>query len=75
MNILKHCLNPKVLVGLAGVAIVLYFVAPGAALGGLPLLILLVCPLSMALMMWGMGKTGWHESGAHPRNAVVASAS
>jgi hypothetical protein len=55
MRMLKDCLNPKVLVGLAAVAVVLYLLSPSAVLSGLPLLILLVCPLAIVLMMWGMG--------------------
>jgi hypothetical protein len=71
MNTLKHCLNPKVLLGVAAVAVALYFVVPGAALlGALPLLILLVCPLSMVVMMWGMGKMG----GTSPVPATAAAA-
>ena len=59
MKMLKQCLNPKVLVGLAAVAVILYFVAPGAAVfGGFPLLILLICPLMMLLMMRGRGSMG-----------------
>lgn len=48
------CFNPKVLLGLAGIAAVTWAVAPGLATAALPILILAACPLSMVLMMRGM---------------------
>jgi hypothetical protein len=54
MKMLKMCLNPKVLAGLAAVGVGIYLVAPGLMLAALPILLLAVCPLSMLLMMWGM---------------------
>src|SRR5438445_13698988 len=51
---LQMCMNWKVLAGLAGVALVLWLVAPNAALGILPLLAFLACPLSMVFMMRAM---------------------
>jgi hypothetical protein len=54
MKILKMCLNPKVLAGLAAVGVGIYFVAPDLVLAALPILLLAACPLSMLLMMWAM---------------------
>lgn len=57
MNMLKMCLNWKVVAGLTAVGIAVAVVAPQAALALLPLLLLAVCPLSM-LLMAGMGMRG-----------------
>ena len=56
MNMMKMCLNPKVLGGLAVVAVGLFVFAPEAALAALPVLLALACPLSMAGMAMLMGK-------------------
>jgi hypothetical protein len=57
MKMLKMCLNPKVLAGLAAVGVGIYLVAPDLVLAALPILLLVACPLSMLLMMWGMQHT------------------
>ena len=49
------CLNWKVVVAAAAVALGLWAVAPGTVGRALPLLALAVCPLSMLLMMRAMG--------------------
>jgi hypothetical protein len=54
MKMLKMCLNPKVLAGLAAVGVGIYLVAPDLVLAAFPILLLAACPLSMLLMMWGM---------------------
>lgn len=54
MKMLKMCLNWKVLAALAAVGVGTYAVAPGLAVAALPILLLAACPLSMALMMYGM---------------------
>lgn len=79
MQRLKHCLNPKVIVGVAAVAAGVWVFAPGAFAAALPLLILAVCPLSMVGMMYMMRGTGQGESpgaGASltPRGAASGSA-
>ena len=61
MNMLKMCLNPKVLAGLAVVGVGVFLVAPQAALSILPLLLLAACPLSM-LLMGKMMMGGGHET-------------
>lgn len=58
MDFLKCCLNPKVLGGVAVVGIGLFLFAPNLLAGGLPVLVALICPLSMLLMMRGMGSMG-----------------
>jgi hypothetical protein len=55
MNLLKMCLNWKVIVGVAVVAVGIYLYAPGFALAALPFLVLAICPLSMIFMMGAMG--------------------
>jgi hypothetical protein len=54
MQMLKHCLNWKVIAGLAGVGVGIYLVAPDLVVAALPILLLAACPLSMLIMMWGM---------------------
>ena len=54
----QMCLNWKVLVGLATVAGVIWFVAPQFALVALPVLLVLVCPASMIFMMARMRRGG-----------------
>lgn len=61
MEMLKKCLNPKVLIGLATVAAVIGIVAPKALVAALPLLIFAACPISMILMMSSMGKGHGHK--------------
>lgn len=51
MEALKKCFNPKVLLGLAVVALAVAVFAPKALVVALPLLIIAACPLSMILMM------------------------
>ena len=50
MNMLKMCLNPKVIAALVAVGIGIYVAAPGLMVAALPLLLLAACPLSMLLM-------------------------
>lgn len=57
IKMLKCCLNPKVLIGLAGVAVGIAIFAPHILATALPLLFVAVCPLSMILMMVMMGKS------------------
>ncbi|MBI3969307.1 MAG: DUF2933 domain-containing protein, partial [Chloroflexi bacterium] len=48
------CLNWKVIGGLALVGLGVWVLAPGLIWAVLPFLLLLICPLSMLFMMWGM---------------------
>lgn len=74
MQMLKHCLNWKVIAGLAAVGIGIYAVAPGLVAAALPILLLAICPLSMMFMMKGMqgnqggdgGRQEPQEAGASP---------
>lgn len=61
---MKMCFNWKVLAGLGAVGAGAYLLAPELALGALPLLLVLACPISMLLMMRGMQGTGGGE-GSH----------
>lgn len=61
---LKHCLNWKVGAGLGVIALAVVILAPNLIGRLLPLLLLAVCPLSMLVMMAGMGKMqGGHKTG------------
>lgn len=53
-DMLKCCLNWKVVAGLAVVGVTVWALAPGTLSAALPLLVLAVCPLSMLFMMKAM---------------------
>ena len=55
---LRCCLNPKVMAGLVAAGLALWLVAPSTGIAALPLLVALVCPLSMGVMMWRMSRGG-----------------
>ena len=55
---LRCCLNPKVMGGLLAFGLLMWLVAPATGAAALPLLVALVCPLSMGAMMWGMRRGG-----------------
>ncbi len=52
-QVIKMCLNYKVLLGIALIIVLLYILAPRFANFSW-ILIILICPLSMILMMAGM---------------------
>jgi hypothetical protein len=55
MNILRACLDWRVLTGLAALGIGIYLVAPSLMVAAIPILLVAACPLSMLLMMRAMG--------------------
>src|SRR5216683_474799 len=61
---LKCCLNPKVLIGLAAAGLAVVLLAPNLIAGAFPLLLALVCPLSMLVMMVGMARMGIKDKGS-----------
>ena len=50
----RCCVNPRVVAGLAGTVAVLSLVSATATAAALPVLVVMVCPLSMGLAAWGM---------------------
>lgn len=62
MQHLKHCVNPKVIAGLAAVAAGVWVFAPGVFAAALPLLILAICPISLIGMMYMMRGSGQQAS-------------
>ncbi len=58
MQMLKHCLNWKVIAALAVLGVGIYAVAPNLVAAALPILLLAICPLSMLFMMKGMQGDG-----------------
>lgn len=67
---MRMCINKRVVIGLAAVAVGILVVAPQAFVAALPLLIVLVCPLSMMFMMRGM--SGGQTCGARNSEAISA---
>lgn len=59
---MRCCLNPKVIGGVVAVGLVVWVVAPAAGTAALPLLVTLVCPLSMGVMAWQMRRGGGHAA-------------
>lgn len=78
MQHLKHCLNPKVIAGLAVAAVGVWVFAPGAFAAALPLLVLAICPLSMVGMMYmmrgGQEATSSADACSHTRDPARESA-
>src|SRR5260370_7760420 len=62
---LKCCLNPKVLIGLAAAGLAVVLLAPNLIAGAFPLLLALVCPLSILVMMGGMSRMGTKKESPH----------
>jgi hypothetical protein len=67
MKMLKMCLNPIVLAGLAATGVAIYLFAPNLIAAALPILLLAVCPLSMLLMMLTMKDMQGHQGEARER--------
>lgn len=65
---LRCCLNPKVIGGLVVLGLVLWLLSPARGVAALPLLVALVCPLSMGVMAWRMRGPG---SSAGPGSVVA----
>lgn len=66
MKHLGMCMNWKVVAGLAVVGLGVWAVAPNLIGAAAPLLLLAACPLSMILMMRGMGGMGGNPVTAQP---------
>lgn len=54
----RCCLNPKVMGVLAVVGLVAWLAAPSLGSAAIPVLFVLVCPLSMGAMAWQMKRNG-----------------
>jgi hypothetical protein len=65
---IQMCLNWKVLLGLAVVAVLVGVAAPRLFFGALPVLLVFACPLSMLFMMRQMGKRQPGSVGAREAN-------
>lgn len=72
MEMLKKCLNLKVLAGLAVVGVGIWMLAPNLIARALPLLFLAACPLSMALMMYAMRGTQSGTPESSPADSPAA---
>lgn len=73
---LKHCLNRKVIAGLAVVAVAVLAIDPHLFGRVFPLLLFAICPLSMLLMMRAMSgnKAGGMGSSSSMQNGTAAQA-
>lgn len=58
IKMFKMCLNPKVLLALAAIAVAVAIFAPQYFVAALPLLIIAACPVMMIAMMVMMNKKG-----------------
>lgn len=66
VNIIKCCLNPKVIVVLGVAGVGLWLFVPNALVAALPVLLVLVCPISMLLMALSMNsKSNSHCAAAN----------
>lgn len=72
MNVLRMCLDVRVLAGLALTAGAVWLVAPGLFAAALPILILAACPLSMLVMAWMMRGHGATAPNTSSADRVVA---
>jgi UPF0716 family protein affecting phage T7 exclusion len=63
MNVLRACLDPRVIVGLALVGGIVVVLAPGLVAAAIPLLIVAACPLSMIAMMATMRRSASDHEG------------
>jgi len=72
---LKCCLNPRVLIGLAAAGLAVVLLAPNLIAGAFPLLLTLVCPLSMLAMMVGMARMGTKDKGSQTSTSDVMTGS
>ncbi|MGH2796391.1 MAG: DUF2933 domain-containing protein [Thermoleophilaceae bacterium] len=73
VSVLGMCLDRRVLIGLAVIAVGIWALAPDLILGALPLLLLAACPLSMLLMMRMMSSHGQTSvPGATPATRLAA---
>lgn len=70
LKILGMCINRNVIIGLAVVGLAVWWLAPSAVAGVLPLLLVAACPLSMLIMMKVMMRTPAPD--AAPVTAPVA---
>ena len=61
-GLIECCLNWRVIAGLALVGAVLFLYAPKLGLAYLPILLALVCPISMLVMMLSMGRMNMGRS-------------
>jgi hypothetical protein len=58
LGLVRCCLHPKVLIGIALVGVAILLLAPDLVSRAFPVLLALVCPLSMLLMLRSMGTMG-----------------
>lgn len=68
-RLIECCINWRVVAGLGVVGIALFLLAPKLALASLPVLVVLVCPISMLFMMRSMGNMNMGAS--KPTNSTL----
>jgi hypothetical protein len=69
MKMFSMCINWKVVAAVAAIAVGLFVFVPKLATAALPLLIAVICPLSMLLAMGLMGRMGsGNQSASAPDN-------
>ena len=68
-RLIECCLNWRVIAGLALAAAALFALAPKVALVSLPVLVALVCPISMLVMLVSMGRMKMGDHGQESEQA------
>jgi len=63
-RLVECCLNWRVIAGLGVVGVALFLFAPKLAATSLPVLVALVCPISMLVMMVSMGRMNMQRRGS-----------
>ena len=72
-RLVECCLNWRVIASLAAVGVALFLFAPKLAATSLPILVALVCPISMLVMLVSMGRMnmqGRHSEVSEPAPAL-----
>lgn len=73
MKMFGMCINKRVVIGLVGVGLLVWVLAPEVLMSALPLLLLAVCPLSMVVMMKMMSSGNGQGSQDGPAPTTAAS--
>lgn len=71
-GLIECCLNWRVITGLAVAGVALFIFAPKLAVSSLPVLVALVCPISMLVMMVSMSRMNMKGRSVEPSEPAPA---